>query len=777
MPSPCHICGQFHAAEAPCPTVIRQPSSGTAVMGSNAAGIPMIAPVAASPVPSLPQSVLASPAPGTPGMPELAEPDPLIGTTIGSFRIIRMVGKGGMGTVYLGEQTVIGSKVAIKILHPHLATNAALVSRFYAEARAVNLIGHENIVNIFDMNVVPPNRYYLIMEFLEGRTLNQVIRGPMSVELAVPMLLQICDALQAAHAHGVVHRDLKPENIFLIRRGRNDNFIKILDFGIAKLFATEAKSETTSLGTIVGTPEYMAPEQTTGEKVDGRSDIYSLGVIAYLMATGRLPFIGGGLTGLLIAHQQKIPEAPHVVCPQVPREWSDVIMRALSKKPADRYENADAFGSALADVLGALPHQMPGNGRPVSSPQPGAPYLVMPPQPTPPVPTPRIPTPPWERAAPTPRPQDPAEAVARFQRQEDVTESLVDARLEALVAPVARPLRSTPAPAPQVMVAANPGGTPPLGTAVPAPRSVEKPPEPAVAPTPQPVHARHTARFDAVVSGLGTLPCQDISKGGMFLCTEKPLPPVFSRLKIRLPVAGDFECLAEVVRHVTQDQAHAWNMSPGFGVQFLELNLAQKDAISRMVQGLPAQKAAALIHSEDDDRVAANVLDKYSKRINGDHYVVLSVSPDAEFSEIKAHAREMKRELDELKTRPISRRQSEQIDTALQRVQQAVETVGAASKRLDFDANRANYRGVARCIAAGLTVSEIDAARRRYLDHHPGAETQAHVKFVTGNAYDNKGHAALALENYEAALHVDPLNLRIQQKYWALKRRAQEHRP
>src|SRR4051794_4773964 len=135
VPSPCPICGQLHAADAPCPTIIRPPASGTALMQSAVATGPQMPPPMMSP-PAIPASAMATPSPGE-------EADPLIGTTIGSFRIIRMVGKGGMGTVYLGEQTVIGSKVAIKILHPHLATNAALVSRFYAEARAVNLIGHE----------------------------------------------------------------------------------------------------------------------------------------------------------------------------------------------------------------------------------------------------------------------------------------------------------------------------------------------------------------------------------------------------------------------------------------------------------------------------------------------------------------------------------------------------------------------------------------------------------------------------------------------------------
>src|SRR4051812_21651401 len=148
------------------------------------------------------------------------------------------------------------------------------------------------------------------MQLLEGRALNTIVKGPIDPEIVVPILVQVCDALDAAHAHGVVHRDLKPENIFLIKRGRNENFAKILDFGIAKLFATEAGTEQTAAGMIVGTPEYMAPEQTTGEKIDGRADVYALGVIAYLLVTGRLPFSGGGLTGLLLAHQTKIATPP-----------------------------------------------------------------------------------------------------------------------------------------------------------------------------------------------------------------------------------------------------------------------------------------------------------------------------------------------------------------------------------------------------------------------------------------------------------------------------------
>jgi serine/threonine protein kinase len=192
---------------------------------------------------------------------QAVENDPIVGTTLGSFKISRVIGRGGMGTVYLGEHAIIGSRVAIKVLQERLASDEGLVARFYAEARAVNLIGHENIVNIFDMNVVPPHRYYLVMEFLEGKPLNHLMTQPVPAAVSIPILTQVCDALQAAHEAGVVHRDLKPENIFLIRRGKLENFVKVLDFGLAKLLDTTRSNTLTAAGLIVGTPEFMSPEQ------------------------------------------------------------------------------------------------------------------------------------------------------------------------------------------------------------------------------------------------------------------------------------------------------------------------------------------------------------------------------------------------------------------------------------------------------------------------------------------------------------------------------------
>ncbi len=630
--------------------------------------------------------------------PAAAVVDPMIGMAIGSFQVVKVLGRGGMGTVYLGEQTVIGSKVAIKILHDHLASNPSLVARFYAEARAVNLIGHENIVNIFDMNVIAPNRYYLIMEFLEGRALNALARGPVAPEIVVPILTQVCDALEAAHTHGVVHRDLKPENIFLIKRGRNENFAKILDFGIAKLFATDVPTEETAAGMIVGTPEYMAPEQCTGEKIDGRVDLYALGVIAYQLTTGKLPFSGGGLTGLLIAHQTKIAVPPHEVNPNISLELSAVIMRSLAKRPDDRYQTAEKFAAALEF---AVPPAAPGGRTAIRG-------VSVPPQ-------------------------------------------------AAVVA-------AAPVPKVALNVASKAGETPLV---------------PSRVSTPLPVHARHTATFDAKVTtldgkSLGTLKCQDISKGGCFLCTAGVAPALFVRLKVIFPVAGNLECIGEVIRHVTKDQADAWGMLPGFGVQFATLTAMQKEALGRVVQGLPAATVADPPKSDKNDPTADAVLVQFRKRINGDHYVVLALANDAELSEVRARGREVVREFEGLRARALSTEQKAQLETALARIHTAVAELGSAQARLPFDAHRGNFKGVARCIAAGLTVTLIDAVRANFLSSHPGVDAKAQLKFLGGNAYETNNDPVRAIEHYEDALMLDPLNLRYQQRYWALKRRGHQ---
>jgi len=280
-------------------------------------------------------------------MPSGAVQDPLVGSMVGSFRIQRLLGRGGMGTVYLAEHPVIGSKVAVKFLHESMCTSPELVGRFYDEARAVNLIGHENIVGIYDLALLPPSRYYIVMEYLDGSQLSALQRaGRLPPAVALEILLQLTDALRAAHGRGVVHRDLKPENVFLLQRHGSPHFVKLVDFGIAKLADRQTQGRTAA-GVIIGTPEYMAPEQCDNRSIDRRTDVYALGVMAYEMATGRLPFTGQGVPQLLLAQLTRTPPLPRQVDPSVSPALEQIIMKALAKSPADRFQDMASFAAAL----------------------------------------------------------------------------------------------------------------------------------------------------------------------------------------------------------------------------------------------------------------------------------------------------------------------------------------------------------------------------------------------------------------------------------------------
>ncbi|WP_242338018.1 serine/threonine-protein kinase [Anaeromyxobacter sp. SG66] len=325
---PCARCGGAHPADASC----------------------------SSPLPTL--AFGGGPGPARAPAAQVAAVDPLLGTQVGSFRISRLLGRGGMGTVYLAEHPVIGSRVAVKFLHEAMAADAQVVSRFYDEARAVNLIGHENIVGIYDLSVLPPGRFYYVMELLDGETLAERVRGgPLDPATALDVLLQLCDALQCAHERGVVHRDLKPENVFLVNRRGRRNFVKLVDFGIAKLRGARVAGRTEA-GLIVGTPEYMAPEQCEDGPIDARTDVYALGVIAFELATGRLPFAGRSLAALLLAHLEAVPPRPSELAPVAPA-LERAILRALEKAPDARFADMAAFAAALREARAELPARTP----------------------------------------------------------------------------------------------------------------------------------------------------------------------------------------------------------------------------------------------------------------------------------------------------------------------------------------------------------------------------------------------------------------------------------
>jgi serine/threonine-protein kinase len=279
--------------------------------------------------------------------------DPETPRSFGNYIVEARIGEGGMGAVYRARHPRLGRKVAVKVLHPDRRRDPGIVARFVNEARAANEIGDEHIVDVLDFGELEDGTPYLIMEWLDGVGLDVLLKQVprLDLERAVHVFRGIAQALAAAHAHGIIHRDLKPENIFLIRRGDDREFVKVLDFGIAKLLQPGAQSVQTSTGDVFGTPLYMAPEQCrTSKTVDHRADIYALGLILYRMVTGRVPFELDGVGDLIIAHMLETPPAPRTLCSTLPEFVETALLKALAKEPADRFQSIGEFVRSLEPV-------------------------------------------------------------------------------------------------------------------------------------------------------------------------------------------------------------------------------------------------------------------------------------------------------------------------------------------------------------------------------------------------------------------------------------------
>ena len=271
---------------------------------------------------------------------------------LGQYRLKRQIGAGGMSEVYLAEHQLLKRPCAVKLIRPGVTDPRAL-QRFEREVRLTARLSHPNTVEIYDYGRTEDGKYYYVMEYLKGLSLAQLLKrhGPLPPGRVVYLLRQVCGALRESHAAGLIHRDIKPSNIFAARQGGLGDVAKLLDFGFVLPAAILGEANLTGEGQILGTPLYMSPEQAKGgHELDERSDIYSLGAVAYYLLTGRPPFLANGRTAVLIAHARDPVEPPSRVRPGIPEDLERVVLRCLAKPPDQRFPDAEALEQALGSV-------------------------------------------------------------------------------------------------------------------------------------------------------------------------------------------------------------------------------------------------------------------------------------------------------------------------------------------------------------------------------------------------------------------------------------------
>ncbi|MBZ4416237.1 serine/threonine-protein kinase [Myxococcus sp. RHSTA-1-4] len=667
-----------------------------------------------------------------PAVPQAREQS-LEGQRHGPLVLKRRLGAGALGTVYLAEHPPTAHRFAVKVLHPHLAARPEMRKRFYVEARALRELTHRHVARVLDARAGPAGLPCLLMEYAHGEPLSR-LPMPLTPVEAVELLGQALEAVEAAHARGLVHCDLSADNLVLTRDARGERRVKVLDFGASAILSASLSEEERACGMVVGSPAFIAPEQWAGEAVDGRADLYALGVVGYLLVTGRLPF-GFGRVGELA------PPQPHVLNPSVPGALSCVLLRALAQRPEDRFPDARAFREALAVSLGpvALAESPLAPSEDAQEPLEDIEVVVgelVEEAPAPVVtPSPSVAFPgggvPWD-AMPRPIPLVGNVTIFGHVVPEDGATPLYLALKEAA---------HEAAPAPVVEVSAPCVPAPPgLGVRLGLPVSKE---------------------LVAVKAG-------DVTTDGFFAAWGGALPPLAARLPAELSFAGrTVACECDVVRHVTQDEARLWNVEAGVFVQYAEPGEPLRQFLAQALAGEAKPRGA----EPRPDGELARLLSRAATVVD-DPYTLLGAPPGAGFDEVRRRAGAALRRLEAFRQRALPAEQRRALESLRQRVEAARRTLGEPLSRAGFDAVRGNLAGLSRCVEAGLTEASVEPLRRAFLSARPAAEARARTLFTQGHALEVRRALRDALSRYAEALSLDPLNVPWLRHYEALRQQG-----
>ncbi|AKQ63473.1 Serine/threonine-protein kinase Pkn1 [Myxococcus hansupus] len=634
----------------------------------------------------------------------------LEGQRHGPLVLRRWLGAGALGTVYLAEYPPTGHRFAVKVLHPNLAAQPEMQRRFYAEAHALRALVHPHVARVLDARPGPGGLPCLLMEYADGESFSR-LPMPLAPVEAVELLAQALEAVEAAHARGLLHCDLSADNLVLTRDAKGERRVKVLDFGASAILSSSLSPQARERGMVVGSPAFIAPEQWSGDAVDGRADVYALGVVGYLLLTGRLPF-GIGRAGELA------PPEPHVLNPCVPPALSSVLLRALASRPGERFANARAFREALAHCMDPRARAAERAAALVDdvemlldidivldedAPAPEVPILLLPEM--------RV-------------PQGNVTIFGQAIPEDGATPLHLALRAAAHAAPVLE------APAPRVA----------------APVGLE-------------VRLLLEGEWVSVTPG-------DVSVDGLFAAWAGALPPLAARLEVALAFNGrTLTCVGDVVRHVTGDEARTWGVAAGAFLHFAEPGPALRPWMTWMLQ--EGSRPEPLPDGE-----LARLLARAAEAAQ-DPYALLGARPDADFEEIRRRASAAQRRLEGFRARSLPFSQRRALDALRGRVESARRTLGEPFSRAGFDAVRGNLSGLARCVEAGLPDEEVEPLRHAFLAARPGSEARARALFTQGHALEAQRALRAALSRYANALALDPLNVSWLRHYQELRQRAQ----